>query len=262
MKTTSFLFSASLILSGAELGRSAITFSDDFNTANGDLVGYNSWAETSSGTAIQINNQAVALANMGQDAYRSFSSSIPGTAGTSFYVGLNVVVSAAASGDYFLHTVVTGGNISGQSARLYVQSSGSGFVLGIAPQTTGLSYGTTVLSLNTDYRVVLRYNFVSGSGNDSMALYVDPASSVEGNNSTYATATAAGGTDPSAAGAINFRQGTAGMAPTVTADNLTIATTFAEAIVPVPELEHYALSCALGLIGIAAGKEIRRRRLS
>ena len=145
--------------------------------------------------------------------------------------------------------------------RLFAKSSGSGYVLGWGGGNTTAVYGTTVLNLSQNYRVVLAYNAVAGAGNDTAFIYVDPTSATEGSNTPY-NATAfvwPGGTENLAVAEINLRQGTAANAPTLTVDNLGMATSFGEAYVytPVPEPTSLSLLGGFGLLALLIS---RRRR--
>lgn len=246
----------------------SVVFSDDFNTdSDGNLVGQNGWTQTGSTTTtpIQVSSGAVSVGGSGQDAYKALSSTVSAAAGTSFYVAADIVVTETHSADYFLHVVANGGDTSGFFDLLAVKGgTGSTFLFGIAPNTGAtLAYGSTALSINTDYRIVLEYTFVNGggagSGNDQMTLYVNPTSSVEGNNSSYVTYTAAnnGGTDPTSFGAINFRQGSSG--PVETVDNLTAGSNFND-VVPVPELAAWGAISAAGLFSICGIRIWRQQR--
>jgi len=259
MKTNARILALAAMLFVAVLSHGSVVFFDGFNTSDGNLVGYNSWAQTlSTATSpIQVNNQAVVLGSSGQDA--NHAATITGTAGTSFYIGISINISAAqANGDYFLHTASSAGS-STHGSRIYIKSSGVGFVLGVGANNGATTYGSTVLDLGTMYRVVFRYDFISGTGNDSMVAYVSPGSLTEGNNSVYASITATSGSDISGVGVVNFRQGTAGDAPTLTLDGLTVATTFGE-VVPVPEPTNIALGIfAVGLLAFSGVRAWRKK---
>jgi hypothetical protein len=264
------LFTASTVaLSHSALA--TVNFSDDFNSyVNGNLAGttmdatgQGTWKQTGATATnpIQINNGAVAIGTSGQDIYSALTTPITLTDGNSFYIGLTANVSAAqATGDYFLHWSTPAGTTSTFQERLFVKSSGSGFVLGYATTAGGTTaYGTTVLNFNTSYQLVLAYNDVAGPLNDTFSLYLNPTdTSVEANNTAYLTSGYVGtGAEQTTISAINFRQGTAANAPTLTADNLVVGTTFADAAVfPVPEPS----TVVLGVLGGMAGLVIWKRR--
>lgn len=245
----------SLILASADLCRAGLVFSDTFTEVNGTaLIGHTpdsgsgAWIQdgVSSVNPITINNNAISLANTGQDARSIFSSSVTAVAGQSLYLGLSLNVSAAVSGDYFLTLYANGG---ASDSRLYAKSTTGGFLLGLQTATTAsIAYGTTVLSLNNTYQIVMRHDFINGAGNDTMGLYVNPISG-EGNNSTYITVVGTGGTDPTSILGIFFRQGTTGAAPTLTVDNLTVGTSFDD-VVSVPEPAAWGAVSGIGLLGL------------
>jgi len=230
-------------------------FSDDFNSyASGNLVGQGPWTQTGTvaTSPIQATGTQAVLGTTGQDAYAPFSGGpITLTDGTSLYAGLTLDVTAAqAAGDYFLHFTPTAGNTSLFPDRLFAKSSGSGYVLGWVETTGGgalPTYGTTVLSYGTSYKVVMAYNDVAGTLNDSGTLYVNPTDlSIEANNTAYLTKTWTS-TLPEGEtfAAINFRQGTAANAPSVIVDDLNASQTFSEVATftaaPIPEPQTLAL---------------------
>jgi len=50
------------------------------------------------------------------------------------------------------------------------------------------TWGASVLSLSTDYRVVIAQNFIAGTLNDTFNVYVNPTDLVnEGANTAYLT---------------------------------------------------------------------------
>lgn len=248
--------------------QAAAVFGDNFNSYSpGNLVGQGGWLQTgtTATSPIQVNalGQA-AIGTSGQDVYNALPGGILNYAdGSSFYIGLKLNVSAAqATGDYFLHFTPTVGDSGLFFDRLFAKSVSGGYVLGwlaTAGTGSGVTYGTTVLSLSTDYRVVLGYNAVSGTFNDTASLYVNPSDSIEGNNTPYASFAWNGGTTSAEnhnVAALNLRQGSAGNAPTVLVDDLNASQSFADVVTytPVPEPSSFVL-----LLGGVALLGLRRR---
>lgn len=238
-----------------------IEFWDNFNSYNnGNLVGQGTWAQTGTiaTSPVQVNNDAVVLGTSGQDVYAPLTSPISITTGSTFYIGATVDLTAAqATGDYFLHFTPTVGNSTIFNERLFAKSSGAGFIFGYDGSSGNTAnYSSTVLSFNTSYRIVLAYTGVSGSLNDTFALYVNPTdTSVEGNNTAYMTSGYVGtGAESTTVAGINLRQGTAANAPSVIFDNLVVATIFSEAAIPEPS------SVALLVLGGFAGLVALRRK--
>lgn len=255
-----------------------VNFTDNFNSyANGNLagltadaLGQGTWRQTgaSAVTPVQVNSGTVVLGTSGQDVYSPLAQAIAITSGSSFYIAANIDITAAqATGDYFLHWSTPVGTTSTFVSRLFARSSGAGFQFGYLVTSGGapvIAYGTTVLSFNIDYRVVVAYNSVAGTLNDTFSVYVNPTdTAVEGNNTAYVTGAYGGSTSPESTSvdAINLRQGTAANAPSVIVDNLVVATTFTEGAtgigVLVPEPSTIALASLGGLVALMA---IRRRR--
>ncbi len=267
------VFLPSVILAASPLGSQAtVVFYDDFNSyVNGNLagltanaVGQGTWAQTStSATApVQVNNGTVVLFT-GQDVYAPLTSPISITDGSTFYIGATVDLTAAqATGDYFLHWTPIVGSSTIFPERLFVKSSGAGFVFGYDASSGGtVNYSPTVLNFGTSYRVVLAYTGVTGTLNDTFALYVNPIdTSVEGNNTAYLTSGYVGtGAESTTVAGINLRQGGATSAPSVILDNLTVATLFSDAApaAPVPEPSSVAIIVMGGFAGLVA---LRRKR--
>ena len=261
------LFTGIVSISTIQSAKATINFFDDFSTyTNGNLVGQGPWLQTSTSatTPVQVNGGSAILGTSGQDVYAPLTSPILITDGSSFYIGATVnITSAQSGGDYFLHFTPTVGNSSIFSERLFVKSSSTGFVFGYDGSSGGtVNYGSTVLSLNTTYNIVMSYTGVSGLTNDTFSLYVNPTdTSTEGNNTAYLISGYIGTSAESTnVAAINLRQGSTTSAPSVIVDALSVGTTFAEVapmIAPVPEPSTLAMT-ALG--GVACLVAIRRRR--
>lgn len=266
MKKILLLSAGILCVASSSFG--AVIFSDDFNTySNGNLTNQGPWLQTGASVVnlIQVASGVVTMQNNGQDAYAAFSSPYTIADGTSFYIGLTLNVSAAQTGDYFLHVTPSAGNTSAFFERLYVQASGAGYVLGYL-ETSGtggaVNYGSTVLSFNTDYRTVIAYNAVAGPVNDTASLYVNPTDLlVEANNTAYV----AGDTwttvsaETNQVAAINLRQGSSSSAPTLSLDNLIVGSTFAD-VAAVPEPTSLGF-LGIGLVGFFASRRLFVRRV-
>jgi len=261
MKKVFSLALATLVVSVMSV-QATINFSDNFNTyTNGNLaglavnaVGQGTWAQTgaSAATPVQVLNGTVVLGTSGQDVYAPLTTPISITAGSTFYVGATVTLTAAqATGDYFLHFTPTVGDTSALAERLYAKSAVGGFVFGYNGTSGAANYSSSVLSLNTAYRLVLAYTGVAGATNDTFALYVNPTDTlVELNNTPFFTSGYVGtGAEATNVAGINLRQGTAANAPSVIFDDLSVGTTFGE-IAAVPEPSIGALLGGFGLLGL------------
>jgi hypothetical protein len=240
----------------------SVLFSDNFESDTaGNLVGQGSWLQTGTSTAtpLQVGNGLVTVGSSGQDAYAAFSSAVNTANGGSLFIGLDLdVLTAQATGDYFLHVTTTTGGTTGFYDKLEAKSSGSGYVLGMEEAGSDpVVWGTTVLNFDSSYQIVTEEDFVSGAANDTFELYVNPTSATASANSTYLNF-AWNGTSAEAATytEVNLRQGTATAAPTETVGNLVVGTSFSD-VVAVPEPSSLALAALGGLGSLVA---IRRRK--
>lgn len=259
---------ALLSLSVVSSSFATTAFSDNFNsyTAGANLSGQGPWTATAAAlTPMQVTNiatgdNAVRLGTSGQDEFAALTSGTvtPGD-GNSFYFSLSLnVISAQATGDYFMHDSTPAGTTTAFFDRLHIKSTTGGFLLGIVETSGGavVSYGTGVLTLGTTYQVVVARHFVAGALNDTLAVYVNPTdTSVELNNTAYVTKAWTSTTaENTAVSALNLRQGTAANAPAEVVDNILASTTFADVTIPEPST---VVLVGLGLVGLLG---IRRRR--
>jgi len=269
MRLTALALTISLIaFPFAGVANGDIVFEDNYNN-NGPLLGTTPgvggvWTLNNSlVNPLTVTGNILGLMNNGQDAYGAFSNAVPNSAGNGVYSGLDINISAAqAAGDYFFHLSDPVGTNSFFN-RLFARSSGAGFQLGIVDTSgTGstVSYGSGVLNFNQNYRVVTSWSFVAGTQNDVFSIYVDPTDPNQAGNTAYLGGhvwTSTSVQEPLNVSSVNFRQGSAANAPTLTTDNLTVGTTFAEAarlVVPEPGMAGLALFALVGMTGL-----IRRR---
>lgn len=248
MKKTTLLLAA--IACGIGSARaSTILYSTDFNAptySDGGLIGQDGWVITGTSVISPIaaantgTDGTVTLTTTGQDVRRAFT---PNHTSGSIYLNVEfTVASAQATGDYFIHLGDNGA--SNFYARTYIRSSGTGFVMALGTSSGAATYGTTVLDFNTAYTLLVRYDIIAGTTNDTGALFINPANELGIGDTAYVAATTVG-TDATLINSVSLRQGTATSAPGVTIDSITV-------LVPEPSS---ALLGALGILGL-----LRRRR--
>jgi len=247
------ILSLSLITNGFAVS----LLEQDFATFNtGNLVGQGNWTQIGSAASpnLTIANGTVQLVAGGQRAGTGFTSTNSG----SLYMGLKLKFTTAnATGDYFasFNNAASGTNYSG---RVFAKK-GTGtnkFLLGLQMGVTGATptYGVTELDLNTEYVMILKYNFISSNSNDTGAIYVNPSNtSTEFSNTSYTTSTWAGSSaEPSALTAVSFAPRAASSSATisklfVTTDWASLAALTTGVSIPVPSIS--SISPEAGLPG-------------
>jgi len=264
MLRSAFFAAAVAVALGQTVAAQTVLYSTNFNAptySDGPLApvavatdtttpGQDGWLNTSVGLTnpIQVSNTAtngiVTVGPTGQDVRHGLGSSVTGG---SVFLDAHVTVSAAGSGDYALHLSDAAGT-NNFNARVFFKASGAGYVMAFGTGTgTTPTYGTTELPFGTLTHILARYDFVAGTGNDTGALFVNPTTSNGSGDTPYVAATTQG-TDAVSLANVNFRQGGgAGIAPTLTVDDVQVFAT------PVPE------PTSLALVGCVAGMGLVRR---
>jgi len=235
-------------------------FSNDFSTGytDGNLVGQNGWSQTGTTTTVAqtVSNGVVVLPSgaTGQDTWNAFSSVVDSTISGDYLLStirFTLTNAANTTGDYFFHLSSPTNTTSTFFQRLFSRSATGGFQLGIngASAVGSTAWGSTVLSLNTPYEVVIKWDFVAGTLNDILSVYVNPTDPILTNNTVYASTNFIA-TEPTTIAAANLRIGGGTTTPGVLVDSIEVQL--------VPEPSTYAL---LALSGLAlAGYAARRRR--
>jgi hypothetical protein len=238
-KTFLALLGSAAALFAPKTQAATTVFTDNFATGytEGNLIGpvntagQNSWAQTgsvTSGNPITIlNNRAVlASGSAGQDAYKAFSEVVDVTKSGNYLlttINFSITNAANTTGDYFFHLSSPVGTTSVFFQRLYSRSATGGFQLGIngASGSASAVYGSTVLSLDTPYEVVIKWDFISGVMNDALTVYVNPTEPILTNNTAYTSATWAV-TEPTTVAAANLRIGSSSATPGVLVNSIQV----------------------------------------
>ena len=221
----------------------SVLWSDSFEYTAGSLLTANGWtahngtgtnAITVSAGALSYLNYApsgvgnkVTLATTGEDVNHSFTSTNSGILYAAFMINLT---SAQTAGDYFAHFLQSNTTFGG---KIFAKSSGTGYQLGVTKAANAgenVVYANTVLNFGTTCLVVLKYEFVTGTTNDLVSLFINPVVGSPEPSTPSATASDITGTDLTSAVGFALRQGNASQAPALALDGIRVATTWSEAV--------------------------------
>jgi hypothetical protein len=244
-----------LLFAGSISLRATVLFSDTFTYPDGTLVGQGGWVQTgtTATSPIQIAGGRAVLGTSGQDVNAPVGP-FNLVDGSSIYLGATInVTSAQTAGDYFLNWAPSSGSTIYESRTEIRDAGGAGFNVGLIQTASAtISWGSGVYSYGQDYRMVVGYNSVTGTLNDTGDVWMNGTQEVTG-----AVWTPSVNAEPTVLGSVNLRQGSSTAAPALSIDDLNVATTFAEVatFTPVPEPSTVAL-IGLGLIAL----DIIRRR--
>ena len=224
---------------------SAQLFTEDFNYTNGDSLTLHGWLISSGSTTNAIRDtipgltytgyassgigNAVSIFTTGQDVYKTFPKDSGNTVYSAFMINVRT---AQATGDYF-YALSPAESQTNYYGRLFIKSSGAGFLFGISKSNETAVYGTTVFSFNTTYLAVIKYKFdAAKDSNDIITVYaLPPATALTSEPLTAEIVdTAISRADAKNLGYITLRQGTATSAPALVMDGIRIDTTWIGAI--------------------------------
>lgn len=176
---------------------------------------------------------SVTYANTGQDIYKNAQASV--TSGSVYSAFMLKVDSAKAAGDYF-YALLPQSNTNGFMARVFLKAnSTTHFRIGVSKGAVGANeaavYSNDSFSFSNTYTLVLKYEYRSGTNNDSVKVFLfqgsipatEPAQATVQNTG----AIGAGNADATSLGRVCLRQGTAANAPIITFDGLTVDSTWA-----------------------------------
>ena len=214
---------------------------EDFNYTTGTLLTANGYTSISGGGTNDITvttpglspagspssgiGNAITMTTSGQDVTKSFTPSITsGDAYASFFIN---ATTAQATGDYFF-ALYDGGF----KQRVFIKSSGAGYVFGLVKNAGAIVYESTVRNFGTVYLVVLKYTFNPSTLDDVVSLYINPVLGSPEPTATIAATTSGGAADAGTIDRIALRQGSAGSASSQIIDGIRVGTTWA-AVTPV-----------------------------
>ncbi|MDZ7340451.1 MAG: T9SS type A sorting domain-containing protein [candidate division KSB1 bacterium] len=200
---------------------SQLLFEENFNYPDGAKLTDYGWVAHSSGGTNPItvtspgltytnypstSGNAALLDNTGEDVNRNFSEQTSGT----LYVSFLVKVGKMPASDYFFHLGPTNLGTT-YIAKLWAKTDESGNIeFSVTKRSnTPANYTDNNYSKNTTYLLVVKYEFVSGSSNDLLSLFVFADPDLPGTEPAAATLgpiDESSQSDPSNLGTIALRQ--------------------------------------------------------
>lgn len=162
----------------------------------------------------------------GIDAAKAFTQQTSGTVYYSFLLNVTALGSLGTTGGYF--TSLNEGTGTNFGATVWLRSDGAGYDIGINPRTTAANtvWSTGTTAINTTVMVVISYQIVSGTTNDVVKMWINPAlGGAEPATTLTATNT---GTDLLNLNRILIRQDNTGGTPFVQMDEMRIGTAWAD----------------------------------
>ncbi len=209
---------------------------EDFDYPVGDLITAHGWTNHS-GTTNPITVRAasitytdyissgigneISMVASAEDDNKSFTAQTSGSVYASFLVN----VTAALTGDYFIHL---GPNAIGTvfRGRVFVKKDASNNLsFGLSMSSTTISWTEFTYAMNTTYLLVLKYTFVAGTQNDIVNLFINPDPLLAEPLPTL-TNIDVPASDPADIGSVALRQGDAAKGPSLKLDGIRIGTTW------------------------------------
>ena len=242
---------AALMLVGSASAAPLVT--EDFNYATGQLkvVGAPLWDDHGVsatnpqlvvGTSLTYPGLTTSFGsstftNNGEDvSLGGFSITGSGAGETAYYSAIVTFTSTGTgttTGDYFMH--FNDGTQLGTAfrGRVFARSVvvGSTFQIGLqyGSSATNLTYGSTVLPINTPFLIVLKLTSTPGTSNDTAAVFINPVlGGAEPTPEVSVVSSDVTSQDFTNLVAVAIRQGTAANAPAGAFDYIRVGTTWAD----------------------------------
>jgi hypothetical protein len=184
-------------------------------TAGATGLTYSNYGSSNIGNALSV-------ANVGQDVYRTFTQQ---NSSTTVYASFLVNVSAALTGDY-IFALAPYNLPSTYRARTFIKaSSNSGFINFGISNAGSVNYNSTPTdyAVNTTHLVVVKYTFTSAT-TATATVFVNPSTSSEPSSGEVSFTDNTGANAPADINSFTIRQGSNTAAPTLVLDGIRIAT--------------------------------------
>jgi hypothetical protein len=214
---------------------------ENFPYAVGDTLSTRGWSQNGTGAYVLATSpgliytgyagsdigNAAALANAGQDIYRTFPAE-----SSVVYAAALLNLSAAGTGDHFFGTFYN----NTYRGRVFVKSSSPGFVFGLDKGTGTVSYEGTVRNFGETYLIVIKYKYGPGPAvDDTVSLFINPTIGSPEPSPTIGPIVDAAQSDLIRLNAVYLRQGGGAIiAPTLTIDGIRASTSWATTVAAGP----------------------------
>ncbi len=230
------------LLSPAIWGQVTLPHYDGFDyPALSMLGGQGGWLGINSGDTVWIaegnlsfpgfpasTGNKITFDGAGQDQVLRFDSTATGIVYFSFLVKVTDVGGLTTTGGYFVGFYQTSTSAT-TGAPVYIRTDGSDIDFGIAGRLTAPISWSTIKSVGTTYLLVGAYQFVDGTTNDSVKLWIDPDALTFGGVEPEPTLTAVNTlTDMTSVVRFMIRQDAATLTPFIELDELRLGTTWAD----------------------------------
>ena len=193
----------------------------------------------------------------GIDASKLITSQATGTLYCSFLMNVTSLGSLNAAGGYFTGLAQ---NATTFGATVWTGLDGSGYKIGINPRTSTPTWVTGTQSLGSTVFVVVSYEFITGTANDVVNIWINPSSSTFGSSSVptpNATATNTGGTDLTGIDRFFLRQDSSTETPNMEMDEVRIGTTWADVTPAAPAITSVTFNVDMNAVaGFVVGTDL------
>ena len=124
------------------------------------------------------------------------------------------------------YSFILGSGTSSFASRLYIKSSGSGFVIGVSKTSTAPTSYSSELACATSHLIVFAYEIVSGATNDIASLWINPVITSSAPTADFSSTSGTDFGGGSAIDAFMFRQAPGSANANI--DNISISTSWSD----------------------------------
>ena len=255
-----------VIFTGNLNAQATLPVYEPFNYSVGNLSGNAGWAATGANTAsvVQVVDTSLTYTNLptsagkkvavlngtsfedpGFDITATGSQTVDSSVFASFI--LKVVNPGNTTGDYFFHFCSAGTASTDYHSRVHVKQGSGGattYLMGLRNHNNDtIQFESVDRTAGTPIFVVVSYDFVTGTINDTSRIWVNPTLGESVPPTPLLTLTAVGTTniDLASIGRINLRQGSGDTDTSLEVDELRVGTTWASVTPPQSSVKDWNL---------------------